>query len=150
MQRINDFDEYIMYLRKSRMDTDFDEVSIEETLNRHKAVLTEFDKSKSLGVAMVLEEVVSGESLYARPQMLRLLELAGSGKYAGVICVDIERLSRGSSLESGYIMQVFKASRFKIITPAKTYDLQNESDEQSLRAEVNYHKTCQRAKHFCF
>lgn len=53
MQRINDFDEYIMYLRKSRMDTDFDEVSIEETLNRHKAVLTEFAKSKSLCVAMV-------------------------------------------------------------------------------------------------
>lgn len=130
MQRVNDFDEYIMYLRKSRMDTDFDEVSVGETLNRHKAILTEFAKNRNLHVAMVLEEVVSGESLYARPQMLRLLELAGSGKYAGVICVDIERLSRGSSLESGYIMQVFKASRFKIITPGKIYDLQNESDEQ--------------------
>ena len=130
MQQSNDFDQYIMYLRKSRMDTDFDEVSIEETLNRHKAVLTEFANGRHLHVAMILEEVVSGESLYARPQMLHLLELAGSGKYAGVICIDIERLSRGSSLESGYIMQVFKASRFKIITPAKTYDLQNESDEQ--------------------
>ena len=29
---------YIMYLRKSRMDTDFDEVSVEETLNRHKSM----------------------------------------------------------------------------------------------------------------
>lgn len=123
-------EEYIMYLRKSRMDTDFDEVSVEETLNRHRAILTEFAKSRNLNVALVLEEVVSGESLYARPQMLHLLELASSGKYAGVICVDIERLSRGSSLESGYIMQVFKASQFKIITPAKTYDLLNESDEQ--------------------
>ena len=123
-------EEYIMYLRKSRMDTDFDEVSIKETLNRHRAILTEFAKSRNLNVALVLEEVVSGESLYARPQMLHLLELASSGKYAGVICVDIERLSRGSSLESGYIMQVFKASQFKIITPAKTYDLMNESDEQ--------------------
>ena len=26
---------YLMYLRKSRMDTDFDEISVEETLNRH-------------------------------------------------------------------------------------------------------------------
>ena len=50
------------------MDTDFDEVSIEETLNRHKAVLTEFANNRHLNVAMVLEEVVSGESLYARPQ----------------------------------------------------------------------------------
>ena len=74
------------------MDTDFDEVSIEETLNRHKAVLTEFANGRHLHVAMILEEVVSGESLYARPQMLHLLELAGSGKYAGVICIDIERL----------------------------------------------------------
>lgn len=63
MQRVNDFDEYIMYLRKSRMDTDFDEVSVEETLNRHKAILTEFAKNRNLHVAMVLEEVVSGESL---------------------------------------------------------------------------------------
>ena len=55
MQRVNDFDEYIMYLRKSRMDTDFDEVSVEETLNRHKAILTEFAKNRNLHVAMVLE-----------------------------------------------------------------------------------------------
>lgn len=50
--------------------------------------------------------------------------------YAGVVCIDIERLSRGSSLESGYIMQVLQTNSCKIITPSKTYDLQNESDEQ--------------------
>ena len=48
----------------------------------------------------------------------------------GVICIDIERLSRGSSLESGYIMQVLQTNNCKIITPSKIYDLQNESDEQ--------------------
>ena len=46
------------------------------------------------------------------------------------VCIDIERLSRGSSLESGYIMQVLQTNSCKIITPSKTYDLQNESDEQ--------------------
>ena len=45
-------------------------------------------------------------------------------------CIDIERLSRGSSLESGYIMQVLQTNNCKIITPSKIYDLQNESDEQ--------------------
>ena len=89
---------YLMYLRKSRMDTDFDDVS--------------------------------GESLSARPKMLRLLELVNTGVYAGVVCIDIERLSRGSSLESGYIMQVLQTNNCKIITPSKTYDLQNESNEQ--------------------
>ena len=121
---------YIMYLRKSRMDTDFDEVSVEETLNRHKSILQEFSERKGLIIAKVLEEVVSGESLYARPKMLKLLDLANTKQYAGVVCMDIERLSRGSSLESGYIMQVFQVNHFKIVTPAKIYDLQNESDEQ--------------------
>lgn len=78
----------------------------------------------------VLEEVVSGESLAARPQMMRLLELVSTGAYAGVVCMDIERLSRGSSMESGYIMQILQVNGCKICTPGKTYDLQNESDEQ--------------------
>ena len=119
-----------MYLRKSRMDTDFDDVSVEETLNRHRRILESFCKERRLNVVETLEEVVSGESLSARPQMLRLLDLVNTGMYAGVVCVDIERLSRGSSLESGYIMQVLQTNNCKIITPSKIYDLQNESDEQ--------------------
>ena len=118
------------YLRKSRMDTDFDEVSVEETLNRHRKILESFCKERRLNVVETLEEVVSGESLSSRPKMLRLLELVNTGMYAGVVCIDIERLSRGSSLESGYIMQVLQANNCKIITPSKIYDLQNESDEQ--------------------
>lgn len=121
---------YLMYLRKSRMDTDFDEVSVEETLNRHRRILESFCKERRLNVVDVLEEVVSGESLSSRPKMLRLLELVNTGMYAGVICIDIERLSRGSSLESGYIMQMLQTNNCKIITPSKIYDLQNESDEQ--------------------
>lgn len=119
-----------MYLRKSRMDTDFDDVSVEETLNRHRHILEAFCKERRLNVVETLEEVVSGESLSARPKMLHLLDLVNTGMYAGVVCIDIERLSRGSSLESGYIMQVLQTNSCKIITPSKTYDLQNESDEQ--------------------
>lgn len=119
-----------MYLRKSRLDTDFEEMSVGETLARHRTILESFCKDRHLNIAEVLEEVVSGESLSSRPQMLRLLELVNTGRYAGVVCVDIERLSRGSSLESGYIMQVLQANNCKIITLSKTYDLRNESDEQ--------------------
>ena len=123
-------DRYLMYLRKSRMDTDYENVSVSETLSRHRTILENLCKTKKLYVAEVLEEVVSGESLYARPQMMRLLELINTGIYAGVVCMDIERLSRGSSLESGHIMQVLQVNNCKIITPGKTYDLQNDSDEQ--------------------
>ena len=119
-----------MYLRKSRMDTDYEEISITETLSRHRITLEKLCKSKRLHVDEVLEEVVSGESLTARPEMMRLLEMVSTGAYAGVVCMDIERLSRGSSMESGYIMQILQVNGCKIVTPGKIYDLQNESDEQ--------------------
>ena len=93
-----ELEQYIMYLQKSRMDTDFEEVSMEETLSRHKKILNDFCKARKLNVVEVLEEVVSGESLSARPKMQRLLELVRTGLYAGVICIDLERLSRGSSM----------------------------------------------------
>ena len=112
------------------MDTDYDEVSVEETLSRHRQILDRFCKDKKLNVVEGLEEVVSGEALAARPQMMRLLDLVSTGMYAGVVCMDIERLSRGSSMEAGYIMQIFQTNYCKIITPGKTFDLQNESDEQ--------------------
>ena len=66
---------YLMYLRKSRMDTDFDEISVEETLNRHRRILESFCKERRLNVGDVLEEVVSGQSLSSIPNMLRLMEL---------------------------------------------------------------------------
>lgn len=123
-------DLYIMYLRKSQLDRDFEDVSVEETLKRHEKTLTEFCNNNNLAVDIVLKEVVSGESLTARPKMLELLELVNTGKYAGVICMDIDRLSRGSSMDSGYITQVLQVNECKIITPSKVYDLNNDQDEQ--------------------
>lgn len=122
--------QYIEYLRKSQLDRDFEDLSVEETLHRHRAILGEFIRSQRLNVTVILEEVVSGESLPSRPKMLELLDLVNTGEYDGVVCMDIDRLSRGSGAESGYIMQVLQVNNCKIITPQKTYDLNNESDEQ--------------------
>ena len=121
---------YIMYLRKSQMDRDFEDVSVEETLKRHEKTLTEFCNKNKINVDIVLKEVVSGESLTGRPEMMRLLELLNTGKYAGVVCMDIDRLSRGSSMDSGYITQVLQVNDCKIITPTKIYDLNDDQDEQ--------------------
>lgn len=123
-------EEYIEYLRKSHLDRDFEELSVEETLARHKKKLSEFTKRHKIHVSVVLEEVVSGESLYERPQMMKCLELVNTGRYAGVVCMDIDRLSRGDSMDSGYIMQVLKINDCKIVTPDKIYDLNIDSDEQ--------------------
>ena len=121
---------YLEYLRKSQMDRDFENLSVEETLKRHRAILDEFTKSNKLNVTVVLEEVVSGESLSSRPQMMKALELISSGEFDGIVCMDIDRLSRGSGMDSSYIMSVLQANDCKIITPQKTYDLNNETDEQ--------------------
>ena len=121
---------YIEYLRKSQMDRDFENLSVEETLNRHRAILADFVKSNKLNVEVILEEVVSGESLASRPQMMKALELINTGEYDGIICMDIDRLSRGNGMESSYIMSVLQTNDCKIVTPNKTYDLSNEMDEQ--------------------
>lgn len=122
--------QYIMYLRKSQMDRDFEELSVEETLKRHRTKLEDYARNNRINVTVILEEVVTGESLSARPQMMKALELISTGEYDGILCMDIDRLSRGSSLDSGYITQVLQVNNCKIITPDKTYDLQDESDEQ--------------------
>jgi DNA invertase Pin-like site-specific DNA recombinase len=112
------------------MDRDFEDVSVEETLKRHQNTLNEFCERNNLMVDVVLKEVVSGESLSSRPKALELLELVNTGEYAGVVCMDIDRLSRGNSIDSGIIQQTLQLNDCKIITPQKTYDLNNESDEQ--------------------
>lgn len=120
---------YAIYLRKSRAD-DINE-PLEETLQRHRQILEKYMQAHNIAVRSedVYEEVVSGDSLYARPQMLRLLEAVSTGMYDGVLCVDMQRLGRGSMQDQGIILDAFKWSETKIITPARTYDLSNEMDE---------------------
>lgn len=119
-----------MYLRKSRMDKDYTEATVEDTLKRHEKILEEFAEKNGYNIAKIYKEVISGESISARPEIQKVLEDVSTGSYYGVLVMDIDRLSRGSSIDAGYIQQVFKYSGCKIITPAKTYDLSDETDEQ--------------------
>src|SRR5690606_16333999 len=45
-------------------------------------------------------------------------------------CMDLDRLGRGNMREQGIILDTFKQSKTKIITPRKVYDLGNEFDEE--------------------
>nr|WP_319488455.1 recombinase family protein [uncultured Caproiciproducens sp.] len=116
-----------IYLRKSRAEELSD--TIDETLKRHKETLLEFAAKNNLTVAKIYEEVVSGESLYARPQMLKLLADVEHGDYEAVLCMDIDRLGRGTMSDQGVILETLKDADTKIITPRKSYDLSNEMDE---------------------
>lgn len=122
-----------MYLRKSRAE---EHRSLEETLSKHRAALTAFARRQDLTITDVYEEVVSGESLFARPQMLRLLEAAGAGRYDAVLCMDMQRLGRGGMYDQGFILDTLKESGTLIITPERTYDLAAELDEQAAEMET--------------
>lgn len=118
----------VIYLRKSRAD-DINE-PIEETLRRHKETLLEFAANQdNMVISHIYEEVVSGDKLYARPQMLQLLADAENNVFDAVLVKDIERLGRGSASEQGLILETFKTNDIKIITPREVLDLNNERDE---------------------
>jgi len=115
------------YLRKSRMEEGMD---TEEVLARHRASLAKYAETHDIHIIETYNEVKSGESLYARPEMLRLLEDVEAGKYEAVLCMDMDRLSRGRMKDQGIILDTFRESGTLIITPDKTYDLNNEIDDE--------------------
>lgn len=123
-------DRICMYLRKSRGDEEAEKINQVETLSRHKEILLKFAKEKDLNIIFIRQEIVSGESLVHRPQMLELLKELEENKYDGVLCMDLDRLGRGNMQEQGLILDTFKKSKTKIITPRKIYDLENEFDEE--------------------
>lgn len=121
---------YVKYLRKSRFDRDYAELSIEETLKRHEAILDKLAGDRGYPIAKTYYEVVSGESIAARPEIQKMLEEVSLGIYEGVLVVDLERLARGNGADQAYISQIFQFSGTKIITPLKVYDPSNEFDEE--------------------
>ncbi|MGN0674475.1 MAG: recombinase family protein [Oscillospiraceae bacterium] len=121
---------YAIYLRKSRADLEAEARGDGETLARHREQLLELSRKRGLEVRAVYNELVSGETIAARPVMQQLIQEVSSGKWEGVICMEVERLARGDTMDQGLVSQAFKFSGTKIVTPAKVYDPNNEFDEE--------------------
>ncbi|QKG85025.1 recombinase family protein [Kroppenstedtia pulmonis] len=119
-----------MYLRKSRADIEAEAKGEGETLTKHKKALLTVAKQKKLTIVRIRQEIVSGESLIHRPEMMKLLKEVESGLYDAVLVMDIDRLGRGNMREQGIILETFQNSGTKIITPRKIYNLQDEWDEE--------------------
>ena len=115
------------YLRKSRMEEGMD---TEEVLSKHSSALSKYAVEAGIHVVETYREVVSGESLYARPEMLRLLQDVEDGKYEAVLVMDLDRLSRGRMKDQGIILDTFRDSGTLIVTPEKTYDLADDLDDE--------------------
>lgn len=119
-----------IYLRKSRLDVELEKQGEQETLSRHKKILLELAEKRGLNVTDIYKEVVSGESISARPEMKRLLSDIKKHKFKNVVVMEIERLARGATKDQGEVAEAFKMSNTFVITPAKTYDPNNEFDEE--------------------
>lgn len=115
-----------IYLRKSR-----DEGEYKDVLSKHRDALTSFVEAKGWSYE-ILEEIASGESIIRRPQMQMLLSNVEEGCYDGVVVIDFDRLSRGSYTDLGMIEEAFKSTGTLIITPQKTYDLEDDSDDLTI------------------
>ncbi|MDO4300054.1 MAG: recombinase family protein [Clostridia bacterium] len=121
---------YAIYLRKSRKDRELEKPGEAETLARHENALTELAKKKNFTVSHIYREVVSGETIEARPEMQKLLKAVEAGVYKGVLVMEVERLARGNTKDQGIVAEAFQFSGTLIITPSKTYDPSDEFDQE--------------------
>ena len=118
-------EEILIYLRKSRADDPL--FSVEEVLQKHETILDEWCEkflSGKIPPENRYKEVVSGESIEDRVEFQELLRQIESPKIKAVLIVEIQRLGRPDLEEIGRITKIFRYTRTMVITPQKTYDLQ--------------------------
>ena len=129
-----ELEQYAIYLRKSRADAEAEKLGEGETLARHKKILTELAARKGLYVGKIYQEIVSGETIEARPEIQKLIEDCYAGKYRGIIIVEVTRLSRGNQGDAQTILDCLKYSNrnngLLVVTPTKTYDVAHSAEDE--------------------
>lgn len=74
-------DVYAIYLRKYRTDLEVERLGEDETLSRHKKILTELAARKGFYIGKIYQEIVSGDTSEDRPEILKLIGNCYAGKY---------------------------------------------------------------------
>ena len=129
---------WLMYLRKSRADNP--DESAEEVLAKHESILQEWAR-RELGHEIpqdcIYREVVSGgESIKDREEIQKVLARSEDPNVAGVVCIDPQRLSRGSLTDCDLLIDTFRYSKTLVATPVMTYDLQNKMERRFFQDEL--------------
>lgn len=130
-------EEILVYLRKSRSDDP--DLTVEEVLQRHQKILQEWierNLSGPIPEENYFREVVSGEQLDTRPEMMKILKLIENPKYKAILCIEPQRLSRGDLYDAGMLIRLLKYTRTQVITPMKTFDIENEYDRDAFEREL--------------
>lgn len=130
-------EEVLIYLRKSR--TDDPALTVEEVLSKHEQMLCEWAEHNLSGPVPEsnrFREVVSGETIEARPEVQRLLRLIESPRYKAVLIVEPQRLSRGDLEDIGRLVKILRYTNTLAITLQYTYDLADERDRDMFEREL--------------
>ena len=130
-------EEILLYLRKSR--TDDPTLDVEEILARHETILDEYAErtwGKKIAESQKMREIVSGETIDSRPELLRILKMIESPKIKGVLLVEVQRLGRPDLEDIGRLSKLFRYTNTLVITPQKTFDLRNEYDREAFEREL--------------
>lgn len=145
MRHIRHFEEtdnmrcYI-YLRKSRKDEKYIDEPMEVTLEKHKNTLLDVAKNLGIIIVRIYKEVVSGDTIAARPQMLDMISAIESDTdhIDGVLVMDVDRLGRGNMKDQGFLLELLKWHNIRIVTPDHILDLNDEYDEDSFEDDAHF------------
>ena len=129
--------EVIIYLRKSRSDDPA--LTVEGVLFKHETQLQEYALTvfgDHIPEYNIFREVVSGETIAARPIMQQVMRLLETGTRRAALVIEPARLSRGDLEDCGRIINTFRYTNTLVITPPKTYDLTDEYDRKFFEMEL--------------
>lgn len=130
-------EELLKYSRKSRTDDPL--LSVEEVLEKHEKILTEW-VARNIGEAIPesnsFREIVSGETIQARPEFQKVLRLIEIPKYKAILTVDVQRLSRGDLEDAGRLIKLLRYTNTFVITPDMIFDLNDEYDRERFKREL--------------
>ncbi len=130
-------DIYILYLRKSRADNP--DMTVAEVLRKHEAILQEYalqELGHTIPEEFIYREVVSGETISARPMMQEVLRIMEVSEVKGILVVEPQRLSRGDLEDCGRIVNAFRYTNTLVMTPSKTYNIADEYDRKFFELEL--------------
>jgi site-specific DNA recombinase len=110
-----------IYVRKSR------EEETEETLNRQQAVLIDLCEKNDWSWEL-FKEVGSSQDLEEREELQKMLEKIKLFYFDAIVVADLDRLSR-NVIHFGQIKLLIVNAGVPVVTPSKTFDFSNESDD---------------------
>lgn len=130
-------EEWLVYLRKSRQDNP--DETVEEVLAKHEAQLQEYAVNvlgRRISEDNIYREVVSGESIDERVEIKKVLARIEDPAIKGVLVIEPQRLSRGDLEDCGRLINAFRFTSTKVVTPMMTYDLERKMERKFFQDEL--------------